>query len=64
MKKLLILLSAVSIAYGFDEEFKETIRKTFPSAARIDVVPNGVEDEFFETTPAPKSASSSRRAVR
>jgi hypothetical protein len=37
MKKLLILLSAVSIAYVFDEEFKETIRKTFPSAARIDV---------------------------
>jgi hypothetical protein len=37
MKKLLILLSAVSIAYGFDEEFKETIRKTFPSAVRIDV---------------------------
>jgi len=37
MKKLLILLSAVSIAYGFDEEAKETIRKTFPAAARIDV---------------------------
>ena len=37
MKKLLILLSAVSIAYGFDEEFKETTRKTFPSTARLDV---------------------------
>jgi DUF4097 and DUF4098 domain-containing protein YvlB len=37
MKKLLILLSAISIAYGFDEEAKETIRKTFPSASRIDV---------------------------
>ena len=37
MKKLLILLSAISIAYGFDEEAKETIRKTFPSAARLDV---------------------------
>lgn len=37
MKKLAILLSAVSIAYGFDEEAKETIRKTFPSAARVDV---------------------------
>jgi len=37
MNKLAILLSAISIAYGFDEEAKETIRKTFPSAARIDV---------------------------
>jgi len=37
MKKLLILLSAISIAYGFEEEAKETIRKTFPSAARLDV---------------------------
>ena len=37
MKKLLILLSAISIASSFGEEFKETIRKTFPSAARIDV---------------------------
>src|SRR5260370_984027 len=37
MKKILIFLSAISIAYGFDEVAKETIRKTFPSAARLDV---------------------------
>ena len=37
MKTILILLTALSTAYGFDEQEKETIRKTFPAATRLDV---------------------------
>ena len=37
MKTLLILIGALSAAYGFDEEAKETIRKNFPASARLEV---------------------------
>jgi hypothetical protein len=37
MKTLLILMSALAAAYGFDEEAKETIRKNFPAAAHLEV---------------------------
>lgn len=37
MKILLILISTLAAAYGFDEEAKETIRKNFPAAAHLEV---------------------------
>jgi len=37
MKTLLILLCALTAAYGFDEEAKETIRKNYPAAAHLEV---------------------------
>ena len=37
MKTALVLLGALSLAYGYDEEAKETIRKTLPAAARLEV---------------------------
>ncbi len=37
MKTILILIGALSAAYGFDEEARETIRKNFPAAARLEI---------------------------
>ncbi len=37
MKTLLAIIAAVSLAYGFDPQEKETIRQTFPAAAHLDV---------------------------
>jgi hypothetical protein len=37
MKTILILIGALSVAWGFDEEAKETIRKTFPAATHLEV---------------------------
>lgn len=37
MKTVWILIGAVSLACGLDEEAKETIRKTFPAAAHLEV---------------------------
>ena len=33
----LVLICAASLCYGFDEEAKETIRKTFPSAKELEI---------------------------
>lgn len=37
MKTALLLLSAISLAYGYDEEAHETIHKTLPAASRLEV---------------------------
>jgi hypothetical protein len=37
MKIILLLAGALSLAHGFDSQGRETIRKTFPAAARIEV---------------------------
>jgi hypothetical protein len=37
MKTLLILIGALTAAYGFDEEAKETIRKNYPAAKHLEV---------------------------
>jgi hypothetical protein len=37
MKTALVLLGALSLAYGYDEEAKETIRKTLPAASHLEV---------------------------
>ena len=35
MKILIVLASALTLAYGFDQQEKETIRQTFPAATRV-----------------------------
>jgi len=37
MKTLLILACAATLAYGFEQEEKETIRQNFPAAARLEI---------------------------
>lgn len=37
MKTAIILACAATLAYGFDQEDKETIRRNFPAAARLEV---------------------------
>jgi len=37
MKTAIILAFAATLAYGFDQEEKETIRRNFPAAARLEV---------------------------
>lgn len=37
MKMLLVLIAALSLAYGFDTQEKETIRQSFPAATHLDV---------------------------
>lgn len=37
MKLLCVVASALSLAYGFDQQEKETIRQTFPTAARVEI---------------------------
>ncbi|HTS51352.1 MAG TPA: hypothetical protein VMH05_25570 [Bryobacteraceae bacterium] len=37
MKTLFVLCAALSLAYGFDVQEKETIRQTFPAAAHLEV---------------------------
>lgn len=37
MKTILLIVGTLSLAYGFDSQERETIRKTFPVAARIEV---------------------------
>jgi hypothetical protein len=37
MKTIILLAGTLSLTYGFDSQERETIRKTFPAAARIEV---------------------------
>ena len=37
MKTAIILACAATLAYGFDQEDKETIRRNFPATARLEV---------------------------
>jgi hypothetical protein len=37
MKTAIILVCAVTLAYGFDQEEKETIRRNFPATARLEI---------------------------
>lgn len=37
MKTLLALIAILSLAYGFDEQQKETTHQTFPAAARLEI---------------------------
>ena len=37
MKTAIILACAATLAYGFDQEEKETIRRSFPASARLEV---------------------------
>jgi hypothetical protein len=37
MRTLLVMASALALAYGFDQQEKETVRQTFPAAERVEV---------------------------
>jgi hypothetical protein len=37
MKTIIILACAATVVYGFDQEEKETVRRSFPAAARLEV---------------------------